>query len=639
MAAEGRSLEKETVAPESTLVERISTISPEQQPILARLSTDEQVFARITDGIYRMPSSALRELVSNAYDADARVVTIDTDAPRFDTITVRDDGNGMSAEALANLVEHIGGSLKRRSAGSIVGVTSPDDSSKSPGGRRLIGKIGIGLFAVSQLTQRFQIITKERGSSQRLIATIELKQYTEDELENRDAGEGFQTGTAEISAVAADDKEAHGTDIILLDIKPQAQKILRSSERWLAKDRAGEANFEEPGTLTFHIGRVSAQDSSQLITQPSLPWTRTDDPLNRFQKLVDAVISQVGVSPKLPTVEETLDNYFGTLWSLSLAAPLEYVYGAPWDLGPSDQILGFSLRGDSGTTPLPSAGGEAFNEALPFAPTESATPFRVVVDGTELRRPIVFRNLSTERELVTTPLFFADSRDIDLTSFNEAITGGSRLCFSAYLFWTPKVVPKENNGVLVRINNASGTLFDPKFMGYRTNEQQRLRQISVEVFVSEGLDAALNIDRESFNFAHPHYQILSNWLHRSLTRAINRQKLLGKEESTKRKQGRAMATTSRAQEIGRSVWHEHRGKDEPELDGLEDDLQAGLSAVTSSEQRALIENLSVLSKNDDVAFAKLSAISLVLEAYDLLSGITEVEKLRLLRHIADILTA
>ena len=32
--------------------------------------------------------------------------------------------------------------------------------SLSPGGRRLIGKIGIGLFSVSQLTRHFQIITK-----------------------------------------------------------------------------------------------------------------------------------------------------------------------------------------------------------------------------------------------------------------------------------------------------------------------------------------------------------------------------------------------------------------------------------------------------------------------------------------------
>src|SRR5438067_533043 len=79
----------------------------------AKLKTSERVLARITDGIYRQPASALRELISNAYDADASNVWIDTDAPRFQQIVISDDGNGMTLEALANLIEHIGGSPKR----------------------------------------------------------------------------------------------------------------------------------------------------------------------------------------------------------------------------------------------------------------------------------------------------------------------------------------------------------------------------------------------------------------------------------------------------------------------------------------------------------------------------------------------
>lgn len=59
----------------------------------AELNTDEKVLARVTDGIYRQPASAIRELISNAYDADAANVWIDTDVPRFKNIVVRDDGN------------------------------------------------------------------------------------------------------------------------------------------------------------------------------------------------------------------------------------------------------------------------------------------------------------------------------------------------------------------------------------------------------------------------------------------------------------------------------------------------------------------------------------------------------------------
>src|ERR1700722_16030375 len=66
------------------------------QPIATSLRTDARVIARVTDGIYRQPGSALRELISNAYDADATTVTIQTDRPRFRRIVIEDDGIGMT---------------------------------------------------------------------------------------------------------------------------------------------------------------------------------------------------------------------------------------------------------------------------------------------------------------------------------------------------------------------------------------------------------------------------------------------------------------------------------------------------------------------------------------------------------------
>src|SRR5258708_2296247 len=106
--------------PAQTLAEKIRT-SERRHPVDAFLATDQPVLARITDGIYRQPSSALRELISNAYDADASEVIISTDAPRFNQISVRDDGLGLSPQTLAHLVEHIGGSPKRTSEGKELG--------------------------------------------------------------------------------------------------------------------------------------------------------------------------------------------------------------------------------------------------------------------------------------------------------------------------------------------------------------------------------------------------------------------------------------------------------------------------------------------------------------------------------------
>ncbi len=97
------------IAAEDKLAKEIRALQPDgsKKEILA---VDDRVLARVTDGIYRQPSSAIRELISNAYDADATKVVVHTDAPRFNRIVIRDNGQGMSTEALAYLIKHIGGS-------------------------------------------------------------------------------------------------------------------------------------------------------------------------------------------------------------------------------------------------------------------------------------------------------------------------------------------------------------------------------------------------------------------------------------------------------------------------------------------------------------------------------------------------
>src|ERR1039458_9098628 len=100
-----------------SLSARIHYSEKSHKPVETILKTDQKVLARITDGIYRQPASALRELISNSYDADATEVMIFTDAPRFKELSVRDDGVGLSPEILEHLVRHIGGSAKRSEEG------------------------------------------------------------------------------------------------------------------------------------------------------------------------------------------------------------------------------------------------------------------------------------------------------------------------------------------------------------------------------------------------------------------------------------------------------------------------------------------------------------------------------------------
>ena len=155
---------------DNAITESIRSSEKTRVPAEGKLETDELVLARITEGIYRQPASALRELVSNAYDADATEVVILTDAPRFGQITVRDNGRGLTPEVVTHLLKHIGSSAKRSEEGKDLGVTSPGNINTSPGGRQLIGKLGIGLFSVAQFTRHFLLITKTKGDTFRTVS-------------------------------------------------------------------------------------------------------------------------------------------------------------------------------------------------------------------------------------------------------------------------------------------------------------------------------------------------------------------------------------------------------------------------------------------------------------------------------------
>jgi Histidine kinase-, DNA gyrase B-, and HSP90-like ATPase len=324
---------------EEALVEKIKQSENRDVLIHTTLQTNEQVIARVTDGIYRQPASSLRELISNAYDADATRVIIKTDAPRFEQITVEDDGAGMSPEVLAHLLYNIGGSAKRSHEGEQLGITSKKDAARSPGGRQLIGKIGIGLFSVSQLTHSFQIVTKIKGDNHRTVATVSLRQFSDAATGGPTDTGKFESGKVTIWRERATDKDRHGTTIALTKIRPQARDTLRSRDIWGAIERneetADEDEKEAIDPPRFHVGRVDSTGRLLKKTGKSysnLPWSKADKPDEAFKKLVNAVWEQLNEANPNPKLERIFDYYLQMVWQLALAVPLPYVDGHLFDM-------------------------------------------------------------------------------------------------------------------------------------------------------------------------------------------------------------------------------------------------------------------------------------------------------------------
>lgn len=605
------------------LAESIRANAERDLPVETTLATSERIIARVTDGIYREPWAAFRELVANAYDADASYVVIETGQPDFHRMTVRDDGIGMSPQTLAYVVKNIGGSSKRTAAGAELHTVRSNAPDLSPGGRQLIGKIGIGLFAVAQLTQHFQIITKAAGERYRLSATVNLRTHDEEELQR--SGDKYVAGNVKIVShkVPPEDTQSQGTAVVLYQLRDEVRRTLQSAKLWdaaLVGTAGGEAVQKAP---QFHIGYSSAE----VPLEPNLPWQESDAPKKRFDDFFEATGIATGRSTKAANLDH-FDEYLRLIWKLSLSLPLDYIGVHPFDLSGSDRVLFLSVQeqGQAGNIELATTESVRERLGLRAGDERAGGPFSVTVDGVALRRPILLSRELVKPSRVGAPAMVAAKQENPFSDADLDRAGG-RLSFEAYLYWNSRIIPKETAGVLVRIREASGTLFDPTFLNYQVSEQTRLRQITAEIFVHEGLDSAINIDRESFNYSHPHFLFIQKWLHRALRLLANRLK------------ARAAADLALAREKLRdealkyatAVWYRRLGEevDPPFADPSVETLPL---EVGGTEMEWPPEGI-VTGKGKPAGTGRISALAAILEAYGVLSGLAVEERGRLIRDI------
>ncbi len=111
------------------------------------VTIDKSHLITIGERLYTESVELLRELVNNAYDADASEVKIEISGGR---VVVEDDGSGMDLEGLRQYF-NIGSTFKR-------------EHPKSPRfGRARIGEFGIGKFSVLSACERFEVFSR-RGA-------------------------------------------------------------------------------------------------------------------------------------------------------------------------------------------------------------------------------------------------------------------------------------------------------------------------------------------------------------------------------------------------------------------------------------------------------------------------------------------
>jgi len=117
------------------------------------VTVDRSHLIVIGEKLYAHALELVRELVNNAYDADAAEVDVQI---ADDEIVVQDDGTGMDRQGLLAYFQ--------------VGVPDKRENPISPRlGRARIGQFGIGKFATLAACKRFEVYTRRAGFSARVL--------------------------------------------------------------------------------------------------------------------------------------------------------------------------------------------------------------------------------------------------------------------------------------------------------------------------------------------------------------------------------------------------------------------------------------------------------------------------------------
>lgn len=194
-----------------------------------RIRVERRIVNLLSRSLYSDFPRAIREMVSNSYDADATVVRISVDL-RNKEITVEDNGNGMSSE-------QFGGYL--RIAGNPIEGTNISPKFQ----RQRIGHFGVGFLASFPFCDRLEVTSKREGSDMSFTAIIPAERFVK--------GTGLEEEVSDIpvngySEPATEQKYEHYTKIRIIGLSSLADEYFRKGppqrkrvtiESWDGMDR------------------------------------------------------------------------------------------------------------------------------------------------------------------------------------------------------------------------------------------------------------------------------------------------------------------------------------------------------------------------------------------------------------------
>ena len=433
------------------------------------LQVSVQIIKHISRGLYRSASSALKELVSNSFDADAKNVIIkwkfshdNSGSLKLNKIEVEDDGSGMNLDNLIYTFTHIGGSVKERGK-----------EKKTPMGRDLIGRLGIGMLSVASACRGFRVRTKKMEEQREYIADISLN-FFDSLRELTETMDKFNIGNVKISSRSKQGYEKY-TIVEIEDFRPPFL-----------------SNIMEDITLSYFY-RNKCGSNDQIDREKFI--------VNFIEEKL-ATLKKIG---KLMVFDEIITE-------LGLMAPVRYLSDGP--------VRPYVKRPDGTIFEIPGTKNDTY---LFLKSKLEKLDFRLICQ--------IYINDKLESEFeIFKPLRYPldsdlEERPIDILDPSVVIIGpvekkienepGDEVetLITGYIYHQNyRILPHEFRGILFRVYNvAIGKYFQDELRLY-SEDPVVLHQMLIEVYLEKGFQSIVNLDRESLFEGSRTYQYLRAYL-------------------------------------------------------------------------------------------------------------------------------
>lgn len=451
------------------------------------IEVSSRILRHISRGIYRSPAGALKELVSNSYDAGSKKVTINTGYPVIEKIIVTDSGRGMTEKKFTDIITRIG--FSEKNLGEEIEVVDSQKHTK----RKTIGHYGIGFLAIGQLAKRATIVSKAKDSLTGIRATLDFDQFEVHKANGKQrsrAKDESEIEKGDKSKSRDSDEKFNIGECTLEVIKYNKQFLNESFTRVELEEIREDVQRQISGSTTSKL-QPEAEDQKA--------YSASFEAILKLLREKEKQSSEVRVNnQKVPRLREYF--YEMLLWELSVYSPLPY---------PENDIF------------------KADGKLHHFAKLANRSEFELIVDGFNLTKP--FENWFWEKKSGFAAKIFKWE--------SEKYYNDNKV--SAYLIYQPGTMirPKALQGILVRENSVAVGLYDTTFLSYPFNEGTKFNSLTGEIFAT-GLAGAMNVDRDSFNQTAEEYVGLTEWFHDKLYTEVfpeikKFQKTLGSPSRTK----------------------------------------------------------------------------------------------------------